>query len=62
MSDNHFIDVFKKLVLQDLDTLKLKNVSDPIHIKKGIQSLRKQNDIVIHPAYKGGGVVIQSKE
>lgn len=62
VSDNQFIDVFKKSVLQDLDTLKLKTASNPIHIKKGIQSLKKRNDIVICPADKGGGVVIQSQE
>lgn len=62
VSDNHHIEVFKKLVLQDLDTLKLKKVSDPIHINIGIQTLTKRKDIVIWPADKGGGVVIQLKE
>ena len=59
--DNHFINVFKKLVLQDLDTLEVKKASNPIHIKNGIQSLTKRSDIVIRPADKGGGVVVQSK-
>lgn len=52
----------KKLVLQDLDTLKLKRASDLLHIKKGIQTLTKRKDIVIRPADKGGEVVIHSKE
>lgn len=61
VNDNHFIDVFKKLVSQDLDSLKVKKVSYPIHIKKGIQLLTNRKNIVIRPADKGGGVVIQSK-
>ena len=35
---------------------------DPIQIRKGIHSLKKCKDIVIRPADKGGGVVVQSKE
>ena len=50
------------MVLQDLESLKLKNRSDPIHIKKGIKLLKERTDIVIRPADKGGAVVIQSKE
>lgn len=34
---------------------------DPIHIKKGIQTLIKRKDLVIRPADKGGGVVLQTK-
>ena len=62
VSNNPNIEVFKKLVLQDLDGLKLKKASDPIHLKKGMQSLKKRKDIVIRPADKGGGVVVLSKE
>lgn len=38
VSDNQHIDVFKKLVLQYLESLKLKKMLDPIHIKKGIKN------------------------
>ena len=62
VSNGQHIEVFKKLVLQDLEALKLKKASDPPHIKRGIQSLKKRKDIVIRPADKGGGVVVQSKE
>lgn len=54
--------MFKKLVLQDLESLKLKKISDPIHIKKGIKLLKERNDVVIRPADKGGALVLQSKE
>lgn len=62
MHHNQHTEVFRKLVLQDLDAQKLKKVSDPIHIKRGYKTLTKRKDIVIRPADKGGGVVIQSKE
>lgn len=48
--------------MQDLESFKLKKVLDPVHLKKGIQTLMKRTDIAIHPADKGGGIAIQSKE
>lgn len=50
------------MVLQDLDQLKIKKVHDPIHIRKGIHTLTARKDIVIRPADKAGGVVIQAKQ
>lgn len=42
--DNQHIEVFKKLVLQDLDQLKIKNIQDPIHTvsKKAYVLLRQE--------------------
>lgn len=62
VANNQHIEVFKKLVLQDLELLTPKKISDPIHIKKGIKTLTERKDIVIRPADKGAAVVIQSKE
>lgn len=60
-NDQHY-DVFKNLVLQDLESLKLKKILDTIHIKKGIKLLTERNYIVVRPADKGGAIVLQSKE
>lgn len=48
--------------MKDLDQLKIKKIKDSIHIKKGIQSLIRRKDLVIRPADKGGGVVLQTKD
>lgn len=62
MSNNQNIEVFKNLVLQDIDSLKIKKAADPIHMKKGIKRLTERKDIIIRPADKGGAIVLQSKE
>ena len=59
--DSRHLDVFKNLVCKDLEDLRIKNVRDSHHIKKGIKSLELRNDIVIRPADKGGGLVVLSK-
>ena len=60
--ENKFLDVFKNMVVNDLEALKVKNVLDPQYIKRGIESLAKRKDIVIRPADKGGGLVVLSKK
>lgn len=55
------IEVFKKLVLKDLQELKIKKVYNPGDIKNGIKKLEARKDIVIRQADKGGAIVIQSK-
>lgn len=62
MSNNQNVEVFKNLVLQDIEAIKLKKATDPIHIQKGIKCLTERKDIIIRPADKGGAIVLQSKE
>lgn len=62
IKDNKHIDVFKKIVLDEVKDLKIKKREDPKFIKNGIRKLIKRRDIVIRPADKGGGIVILSKE
>lgn len=50
------------MVLQYLDQLKTKKIQDSLHIIKGICSLMATKYIVIRPADKGGGVVIEAKQ
>lgn len=59
---NQHLEVFKNLVLQDLDKLKPKKNVNPRNIKEGIEMLETRNDIIIMPVDKGGGVVILSKD
>ena len=59
--DNHHIEVFSKMVLKDLDNLKVKRIPDPINIHKGIKELEKNKEIIIRPADKGGAIVVLSR-
>ena len=61
ISNNHFIEVFKQLVLKDIEELPVKGVN-PRYIKEGIESLEDKKNVVIRPADKGGGVVVLDKE
>lgn len=60
-SSNHFIEVFKNLVLTDIERLNPIKRVNPDYIINGIKSLEKKKDIIIRPADKGGGVVILEK-
>lgn len=55
ISNNKHIEVFKKVVLQDLKDVKIKKKEKPNYIKSGIQKLTKRKDVVIRPAKGGGG-------
>lgn len=59
--ENKFLDVFKNMVVNDLDTLKVKKVQDPQYIKRGIESLEKRKYIVIRPADKGGPCCLKQR-
>lgn len=58
---NQHVEVFKNLVLKDLDKVVPKRNINPPHIQEGIEQLQDSKSIVIRPAYKGGGVVILDK-
>lgn len=59
-SNNHFIEVFKNLVLRDIEQLTVKKRVNPDYIKDGIKSLEERKNIV-RLADKRGGVVIMDK-
>lgn len=53
----NFIEVFKNLVLKDIEELVPKKRVNPEYIKEGIKSLENRKNIIVRPADKGGGVV-----
>lgn len=57
-SNNHFIEVFKNMVLKDIEELAPKKRVNPDYIKEGIKSLEDKKNIIVRPADKGGGVVV----
>lgn len=58
---NKHVEVFKNLVLKDLDKVVPKRNINPPHIQEGMEQLQDRKSIVIRPADKGGGVVILDK-
>lgn len=53
-SDNTFTEMFKNMVVNDLEQLKIKKGYDLEYIKRGIQSLEEKKEVVIRPADKEG--------
>lgn len=58
---NHQVEVFKQLVLRDLEDLPVKKSLNPKYIREVIKALEARKDVIICPADKGGGVVIMHK-
>ena len=56
------LDVFKGLVLRDMEKIIPKKGVNPQYIYDGIKKLEARKDVIVRPADKGGGVVILSKE
>lgn len=55
---NKHVEVFKQMVLKDVEKLiPRKNVNSK-YIEDGLKSLESKKDVIIRPADKGGGVVI----
>lgn len=52
---NHQVEVFKQLVLKDLDRITPKKTLNPKRIMEGIKALENRKDVIIRPADKGGG-------
>lgn len=60
--NNEHIQVFNRMVIQDLEQLKYKKISEPNNIQIGIKRLEQNKEIVVRPADKGGAIVVLSKE
>lgn len=58
--DNKFLDVFRNMVTEDLENVRVRKVNYPYWIRKGIESIEQNKYVVISPANKGG--VIMSKK
>lgn len=56
------IDVFKNLVLADLEKIKVKNSNVSKKEQKIVNKIQKRKDLVVRPADKGGGLVLIKKE
>lgn len=57
ITNNKYVDLFKKLVTSELERLPIKKVYESIDLRKGLESLEGRTDIVIRPADKGGGLL-----
>lgn len=60
-SANQHVEVFRNLILKDLEQIVPKKNINPRHMQEGIVQLEGINNIIICPADKGGGVVIVDK-
>ena len=60
--NNQHIEVFSKMVLKDLDQLKVKKLPNPMAIHKGIKMLEENKEVIIRPADKGGAIVVLAKD
>ena len=55
------INVFRSLVLQDLDVLPNKRIHVDPRVKTGLKQLCDQKDLIIRPADKGGAINRQNR-
>lgn len=60
MQHNESLEVFKRMVEEDIKKLKV-NKSKRKNIWKTVKEIEKKKEIVIRPADKGGGLVILNK-
>lgn len=56
------INVFRNLVLNDLEKLPNKRIHQDPKIQIGLKSLCEKKNLIICPAYKGGGIVVLDKD
>lgn len=54
IANNRYVDLFKKLVITELEQLPIKKAYEHRDLKKGLDSLERRTDIIIRPADKGG--------
>lgn len=54
ITNNKYVDIFKKLVTNELEQLPIKKVYESRDLRKGIETLESRTDIVIRPEDKGG--------
>lgn len=62
VGDNGHIEVYKRLATQALTKLEIRKSKVARDIELGIKHLENRKDIVIRPADKGGGTMVQTKE
>lgn len=60
-ASNHHVEVFKQLVLKDLEGVVPKKYVNPRYIQEGIEALENRKNVIIRPAHKGGGGNIRKK-
>ena len=59
---NHHIEVFRKMVQDDIRELPIPQNGSSAKFKQGIKSIEQNKQIVVRPADKGGGLVILNRE
>lgn len=62
VASNHYVEVYKNLVLIDLEQVKPRRGINQRHIKEGIESFETRKEIIIRPADKSVGVLILDRE